>query len=292
MSKTRGYCFTLNNWSEEEREGIKLIECKYMCFQEEVAPTTLTPHIQGYIYFEGARHFNAVKKLIPRAYFAVAKGNTEQNKAYCSKPGGVNFFEKGIHTNQGKRNDINHVANEIAKGTSMDEIAQENPVAYIRYHRGFKELASTYVGKRDFKTDVFWYWGATGTGKSYSAHQQAPDSYYKMGGNKWWDGYTGQSDVIIDDFRGDLCPFHELLRLFDRYPHRVEYKGGSINFIARRIFVTCNKPPEAVYQGRTEEDIGQLLRRITEVKHFDQAFVPPIPEDVEFDMSVFDEIEI
>lgn len=290
MSKSRGYCFTLNNWSEAQREAIKAIECRYICFQEEVAPSTLTPHLQGYIYFEHARNLGGMRKLIPGAHFEVAKGNTEQNKLYCSKPGGVNFFEKGDPLTQGKRNDIHNVANEIAKGTPMDEIAQENPVAYIRYHRGFKELAATYVGKRDHKTDVFWYWGPTGTGKSYNAHQLAPDAYYKMGGNKWWDGYTGQPDVIIDDFRGDLCPFHELLRLFDRYPHRVEYKGGSINFVARRIYVTCNKPPEEVYAGRTEEDIGQLLRRICEVKHFSERFVPPIPDDIDFDMSVFDDL--
>jgi RNA helicase len=97
------------------------------------------------------------------------------------------------------------------------------------------------------------------TGESREAAELAPDAYYKMDSNHWWDGYEGEDDVIIDDFRADLCPFHELLRLFDRYPHRVQFKGGSREFNSKRIFVTCNKHPWEIYtkDGREREDLGQ-----------------------------------
>ena len=116
----------------------------------------------------------------------------------------------------------------IVEGVDLREIAAEHPVAYIRYHKGFAALKALQIPDRDWKTEVFWYYGPTGTGKSYTAREECgPGAYYKMGGNKWWCGYQGQEHVVIDDFRRDLCPFHELLRLFDRYPMQVEFKSKA-----------------------------------------------------------------
>ena len=124
------------------------------------------------------------------------------------------------------------------------------------------------MGKRSWKTVVFWFYGPTGTGKSFAAMEYAKDAYWKMGGNKWWDGYDGQSDVIIDDYRKDLCTFNELLRLLDRYPLLVERKGGSMQFLAKRIFITSPFSPSGVWEGRIEEDLAQLMRRIEHVERF------------------------
>ena len=178
---------------------------------------------------------------------------------------------------QGARNDIEVCAKMICEGIDLSTVANEHPVAYIKFHKGFTALASARIPKRNFKTEVFWYYGPTGTGKSHSARAEAGDDvFYKMGGNRWWDGYVGQSDVIIDDFRKDLCPFHELLRLFDKYPHRIEYKGGSCEFVAKRIWVTCHKSPSELFVDATtgveREDLGQLLRRLTVVRRFSEFF--------------------
>jgi len=102
------------------------------------------------------------------------------------------------------------------------------------------------------------------------------EPYVKMGGNKWWDGYDGDQDVIIDDYRRDLCPFHELLRLFDRYPMKVECKGYSTQFLAKRIFVTCPQRPELIWEGRGAEDLKQLTRRITEIRYFADVDEPVV----------------
>lgn len=75
--------------------------------------------------------------------------------------------------------------------------------------------------------------------------------------------------MIIDDYRTDFCKFHTLLNLLDRYPFQVEVKGGTLQFRPKRIFITCPKRPEDIWASRTEEDLAQLLRRITEVKCFD-----------------------
>jgi len=74
--------------------------------------------------------------------------------------------------------------------------------------------------------------------------------------------------VIIDDYRKDFCKFSELLRLLDRYPLRLQIKGGTVEFVARHIYITCPLAPIAIWESRTEEDIAQLTRRIEEVRNF------------------------
>lgn len=112
----------------------------------------------------------------------------------------------------------------------------------------------------------------TGSGKSREAYQQYPHGYYKMPTSKWWDGYDRHEVVIIDDYRRDLCSFGELLRLFDRYPLLVETKGGTVNFVAKTIVITTPKAPKETWDGRSDEDIKQLLRRIESVRYFPAMF--------------------
>jgi hypothetical protein len=62
--------------------------------------------------------------------------------------------------------------------------------------------------------------------------------YYKHC-NKWWDGYTGQEYVLIDDFglKHDVLAHH--LKLWgDRYGTSGEIKGGMIALRHQLLVVT------------------------------------------------------
>jgi len=134
---------------------------------------------------------------------------------------------------------------------------------------------------RQEKTIVHWYYGPTGTGKSREAYRiaEAASTYYvKDPTNKWWDGYDQQDVVIIDDYRRDFATFATLLRLFDRYAMSVEYKGGTIQFNSKMIIVTSPKDPKQTWEGRSDEDIQQLMRRIDVKMHF--ASLAPSREEV------------
>lgn len=140
----------------------------------------------------------------------------------------------------------------------------------------------------DRKPEVVWLYGPTGTGKTNMARkyfeylQRTGDSeitnYIRTPGPiKWWDGYEGDIYTVIDDFRRnqlrDVGGFAYLLRLLDRYPVRVEIKGGSVPFVAHYIIITCPRHPEDefTYRGiggdadRIEEDVAQLIRRLDRI---------------------------
>jgi len=273
-TQVQTWCFTLNNYTPEElnhvRERFANADVKYACFQREVGEEG-TPHLQGYVYWDKRRSLAFCRKEISgRCHFEQAKGTPAKNREYCSKEGGFDFFESGLieRLGPGKRTDLYDVADAVTAKRSIASIAAEFPVEYIKYSRGIQALTAVLQPKRSEKTVVYWYYGATGTGKTRHATELAPDAYTKMGGNKWWDGYDAHEDVIIDDYRRDLCTFSELLRLFDRYSHRVEIKGGSVEFVAKRLFVTTPKGPAETWEGRTEEDLAQLLRRVDHIVHF------------------------
>ena len=47
--------------------------------------------------------------------------------------------------------------------------------------------------------DNYWIVGAPGLGKSRTVRARWPNLFNKPC-NKWWDGYTHQETVLIDDF--------------------------------------------------------------------------------------------
>lgn len=279
-ARSRGWCFTMNNPTEWDETLFQKAECTYIVYGKEhfgERPADLdpsepwTPHLQGYMYMPSQRTMSSMKKNVhPRCHWEPAKGTADQNYKYCTKEGLA--FEHGERPKAGKRTDLDDIRDIVMKdGGNMRDVVEKS-TSYQAMKMG--ELMMKYQpapkAQDEAPKTVRWYWGATGTGKTRSALAEAreiSDDVWISGRDlKWWEGYYGQKCVIIDDFRGDFCTYHTLLRYLDRYPMRVEYKGSSTWLRATHIWITSPRPPTAIYS--TVEDIGQLLRRITEVKEF------------------------
>jgi hypothetical protein len=263
MGRMRNFVFTINNWTTEDLEKANSIwdKASYLIIGKEGKEKT--PHLQGYCELKGQMSLKTIsKKYLPRASIRKAKGNGIQNKAYCSKEG--DFVEQGELKKQGKRTDIEKVREAINDGSTMREIAE---VATNFQTIRMAEVLLKYNEKpRNWKPVVKWYYGATGTGKSKLAHEETEDAYVAMETAKWWEGYDAHEEVIIDDMRKNFSTFNYLLKLLDRYPFKVEVKGGSRQFLAKTIIITSCYSPYEMYD--TREDIQQLIRRIDEIREF------------------------
>ncbi|WBG01478.1 replication-associated protein [army ant associated cyclovirus 4 P8A-3.2_1] len=254
----RRFVWTWNNYTEEDIETAKSFltsKCKYGIFGKEVAPTTGTRHLQGFCNLTKPMRFNAIKKHLHHSiHIEKAAGSDVDNKEYCSKAGDV--FETGSPHKQGRRSDLESVVAAVQAGErDQRKLAEINPAVYIRYFRGIRELVKTLnpVHPRDYKTEVFYYYGPPGSGKSKRALQEAlrstdgnsSDIYYKPRG-LWWDGYCQQSCVIIDDFYGWI-KYDELLKIMDRYPYKVQVKGSFEEFTSKHIWITSNVDIDDLY---------------------------------------------
>jgi hypothetical protein len=246
---------------------------QYMVYQREQCPDTGRLHWQGYVQMKKTCRFGGAKEALPTgAHIEKARGSPKDNKDYCTKDEsrvpGTEPTEHGSLMTAGKRNDLIAVAAAISMGKPMHEVAQEYPAEYIKYSTGMQRFRDLMVnGKpRTMKTDVIVLTGPTGCGKSKWAHETFPDAYTKPP-TKWWDGYEGQDVVILDEFYGQLS-FSYMLKLMDRYPLRVEVKGGVIHFRAKLLIITSNKPWNEFYD--LEHDWKPaFLRRLNEVYSYE-----------------------
>jgi len=167
----------------------------------------------------------------------------------------------------GKRKDLDEVKLALDSGASFAEIADSHFSAFIRYEKGFRSYKLLKSIRRDWAMDLIILVGPSGTGKSRYARTIYPLAYWKSKG-PWWDGYDGEETVVIDEMYGSCFPFSEFLQLLDRYPYKVPIKGGTVEFVSRRIVMTSNQHPrdwysaERTHHGAWEQ--SPLYRRILE----------------------------
>ena len=267
---------TWNNYTEADIDHFRAWcekRTQYSLVAREVGKVELTPHLQGYHQTSGGLSFDAFKKQFPSVDVTPvyidngASSYPEKDGDICIQTG--EFVQK----QQGKRTDLATVAELARSGQTLAQIAETAPQVVLQYPAGLARLCSLYEKPRDRSTPkvCICLFGPTGTGKTKRIYD-----YLETIGEKpyvwdnamptWWEGYSGERHVIMDEFRGCL-PMKYLLRLTDRYPMRVQYKGGSCQFMADYMYFTSSKQPSEWYDDAFNDRVQQLLRRFDRILH-------------------------
>lgn len=275
--KTRNFLFTINNYTKEDLTqlhtiGSLLDRHRYLCFGLEIAPETGTKHIQGYIQFKEAQRYTFLQNYFNlqrdgemlRFHIEPANGTPQQNIDYCSKDG--DFYHYGEPLSQGARTDLIAIKQEVSENPrNIKRIVEEygNNYQQVRYA---ETLLPYYFKPRDlnYPPCVLWIFGPSGIGKTKVVYDNFTDvcsvsSYAWLGTD-----YLQNTCLLLDDFRMHDLEFHTLLKLTDRYPFTLEYKGGQIPLNSPYIIITSPNSIEATFASSTES-LFQLQRRITQV---------------------------
>lgn len=200
-------------------------------------------------------------------------GNHRSTGFFCDDP--LNLIRNC--SQRGRRTDIaqllaTHNSYKEAVLACPDIVARGRGVVNDFYK--FKDAAT----HRNRERRCFWICGCPGSGKSELARAFAEkisgNNYFihQPGSLKWWDGYDGQSVVIINDLRrGDVFAaggFNYLLNITDRYDVRVEVKGSTVLGNWDVCIITSPLLPDAEFTYQrdgepvVEEHLGQLIRRL------------------------------
>ena len=234
--------------------------------------------------------YSQVQKLFNQKFhLEPTRGSKEQAEDYILKQG--KWEEKGeviiakyqhgeIKGNQGNRSDIKAIEGLLEEGKTPSEIMREQ-FSYRRYE---KMIRDAYFDKRDQETPflrdvkVFWHYGETGTGKSYTSYQlieaKGPDHVYVISDfeNGGLDRYCGQEIFFMDEFRGQW-KYAQLLVALEGYKKEMHARNTNTLPLWTEVHITSSLTPDECYHNVVDkhDSINQLLRRITEIIHHEKT---------------------
>ncbi len=289
-SRYRCWCFTINNPTPKDSAFISDLAATpsfgYCVYQLEKGVEG-NEHFQGYIEFKRALGMVTVKRLLGgRAHLEVRRGTQTEARDYCMKEDtrldkSAAPIEMGtlFASQQGARTDIATMCLSIKEHPYVVDIAKMYPAMYIKYSKGILNLCQVYQPKRMQPPAVILLYGKTGTGKTRDALRLYKDVFRKAPDTRWFDGYSNQKTLLLDDFCGRMSKMSlsYLLQLLDRYAISVEVKCSYTNLLAENIIITTNIHPWDWYDyDNREEQYNALARRFTTVMWYTHFNEPPV----------------
>lgn len=263
---SRNFVFTYNDYTQETEDRIQAITCRFLKYGHEVAPTTGTHHLQGYICFEKPIRISTSHKLFPEGtWLQPMKGSLESNAEYCSK--GTNIVEVGIPpVSKSQKGQQEKERWSLARKAAVEGRWTDIPDdIYIRYIGNLEKIRSINLPKAAILESLcnLWIYGTSGSGKTSYVHRVYSDSLYdKNPKTKWWNAYDNEETVLLDDVDKFMRALSYEFKIWSHhYPFEAEYKGGAKKIRPRRIVVTSQYLPKDIWDDK--ETLDAIHRRYT-----------------------------
>lgn len=282
QQQSRRWCFTVNNPSGIEpylNFQLASTQVEYASWQLEMGGAG-TRHLQGWIVLLRKSRLGGVKRILTEsggagAHLEAQRGTDSEAFEYTVKLdtrlGGP--WDFGVRPAEASVSAIHAgwdaILTAILGGQRPRELLRGGSIRTS----GVLRLADRLVAdidderKRDgtVEPSVTVITGPTAVGKSRLAFASAPAAFWldcdPTNKTKFWCGYEGESEVIIDDFAGETqVDWSTFLRWIDRYPMRVQTKGGHRQLRTLVWYITSNREPCQWFQQQS--DCAPLYRRI------------------------------
>lgn len=235
----------------------------YLVYQREQGTNKedSAPHWQGYVEFTSVRRLSAVKTFIgdSKMHCEVKKGTRTQATNYCKKPTGpdnivihpfrehksVRYIAEAA-PREGKQCLIDYSQQaDFAKAGKLDDVA---PVVVLKHPNGVRMLLSMEKFDKVYPTELYIYYGPSGTGKTTAVKQFAERHdlrVYVAPPSGWFCRYDGEEIILFDEFRGAAtCPPEMLFQMCDTTSVLLPTKGGQVPHKAKYIFITSHMSPD------------------------------------------------
>lgn len=278
LGRSRGMCWTLYNYEKYVADLEKEV-CQYIVYGYEVCPDTGRPHLQGYVYYKNPQSLGEFSKRYGECHIEKQRGTAKEASDYCKYDDYPTctklnrYVERGVLPKQGQRTDWGKAVEDLREKDVIDVILEQPQLAPSQ--RALREIKAMYLKPLHRDVEVIVVYGEAGAGKSRWAYDHYPDLYKKPVG-EWWDGYTGQKAVLLDDFYGWI-KYHDLLHILDRYPLNVPVKGGFVWAQWNVVIITSNDAPPMWYKDKgLTPALRRRLKKVMYVESIDgkASYVP------------------
>lgn len=191
------------------------------------------------------------------------RGRMEENEAYCSKAASLE-----IYGDMPQRNIQNGTDEEMrwkdtlnaAKDGRWDDIDAKTTICH---YRSLRAIQKDFMKPPDDLNGCcgIWIHGPSGVGKSRLVRHWFGNSLYDKMPDKWFDGYTGQNCIHVEDLDVyHVALGHLLKRWADRYSFHAEIKGGALLIRPEYCVVTSQYSISDIF-GKDQHTVDALSRR-------------------------------
>lgn len=234
-----------------------------------------TLHWQLFAAFEKKVRLSTVKSIIGNGHWEPSRSEAAEEYVWKEDTAVAGTrFELGKKKPNRNTEEFWESVWDNAKTSQLTSIP---PDVRVRCYKTLKQIEKDYMKPQGMERKVVVLYGPTGSGKSHRAWEHCGlDAYPKSSTTIYWDGYQGQENVVMDEFRGKIGIEH-LLTWFDKYPVCVQSKFGGCVLNAKKIFVTSNIHPNEWFPDLDEVTKQALLRRLT------VYYVESQEEEIRFD---------
>jgi len=228
-----------------------------------------TPHIQYFLHSKTQCRIASLKKFCKKSHFDAIKVNNGADD-YCNKEetrieGPWSFGVKPARLN--KKGDLARRNMELIE-MGAEKAVQDGVISVANYPK-VKNAIDLYSNCTSSLApldalDNTWYYGLPGIGKTTKALTVHPDAYDKDK-SKYWNGYTDQKSILIDDIEEDeKFMLGNLKKWAQHKPFPAEDKFGQMRQIRpATIMVTSNFHPNTIWDKAVDQlAIGRRFKII------------------------------
>lgn len=244
--------------------------------QLEMCATTQRLHWQFMVCFNKKVRLGGVKTVLGGKVHAELSRSPAANDYVCKEETFMGHrWEFGtLPLKRNSRTDWDRVWDDAVRG----DLSAINAQIKVCHYSSLRKIAMDHMKPEGIEKKVHVFVGNTKMGKSRRAWEEAGiDAYPKIPTSKFWDGYQGQGNVVIDEFDGQIDITH-MLRWLDRYPVLVETKGSGTVLKAKEIWITSNIHPIEWYPTKPVQQVDALIRRLN-IMVFKSPWTPPTSEN-------------
>lgn len=303
------WVFTINNWIEDDKEALRAAAkdpaVKRVVWQEEICPTTGTPHLQGYVILAAKKtKLGLCRFMLGAARMAHFRtrpcySDVVNSEIYCSNPektGAQNYEQHGLDFEaaaaEQPRTKEDHAKTiiQLAEKGDWATLKNEYPTQYLYCQTQFTKVFTRALEVPDIHDGVldnYWVFGKPGAGKDQyiqSLIEAAGVAVYKKpANNKWWNEYAGQSAVWYQDLGKRARELEDDYKLWlDRHKQLVDTKHGMVWCNARTSYISSQYHPNDVFDADTADAIIRRVQLIEikdgKAKWYDRENVerPPV----------------
>lgn len=263
-SSAKNWCFTLNNYTEDELASIvtflNLAPNNYVIGRE--VGEEGTPHLQGYVSFEKKLRMNECKNINHRIHWEVAKGNEKQNINYCTKDN--KYIIKGF---------------KVARPLKVIKEEQLYP-----WQKDILDIVKQEPDDRK----IYWFWetkgcvGKTSFSKFLSHHYGAIPVDGKKG-DILYCAATFESDIYIFDFERDVnqtsVSYASIEKIKNGYFMCAKYESKPVIRNPPHVIIMANFKPDTSKLSSDRWVINKLRRTSQGMRPIDKVDLSSSEED-------------